>query len=382
MLPGPTPSGVGLSIRELLASLVTGNPDDQFVVYASANTSQCLPKLENVKCVHSALAGRGRPFRIFWQQVILPLIVHSENIDLYHATGYVVSPHLAVPTIVTVYDTIALERPELTTWRNALHFRWFMKRGIQSADCVLVPSDYVKKRLVAVTGISPQKIRKIPLGISSHFTPICRKKALLQLRHSIGIDCEEFVLFVGNIERKKNLPTLVRAFAEWKRRSKRGTKLILVGKPSNASQEVAQTIERMGLKGETILTGYVDDEQLAALYNAATILVYPSLEEGFGLPPLEAMACGTSVIASDLPPLRETTEHVAVLVDPCDVGAWSEALEEVMSSKELREEMRQAGLLRALQYTWDKTSATVHECYRTVAKVKSNLKAGVAGENR
>lgn len=367
MLPGRYDTGVEVAVREGLAALVARCPEDQFVVFSHPGAIARLPRRKNVHYVLSRMAGRGRPFRILWQQVLNPRAIGRTELDVYHAPGYIVSPHLSVPAVVTVYDTIALERPELTTRKNAVHYRWAVRRGIHQASGVIVPSEHVKKRLIALAGLCASKVHVVPLGVSSRFKPSRNGEASGRIGITLGIDCPEYVLFVGNTERKKDLPSLIQAFAEWKRSSGRATKLVIAGQPGDDANRVAGLIGESGLRGDVMLTGYVDDETLVALYGAALVFAYPSLEEGFGLPPLEAMACGTPVIASDIGALRETTGGNALLVGAGDIRAWSEAIEMLTSSTAAREELVHRGLRHVAAYTWERSAAATRCVYGEVA---------------
>ncbi len=366
LLTGPRETGVGIAIRELLSALTDLSPDDEFSVFSHRSAARRLPERANVRHVPCPFAAWGRPARILWQQTALRRELRRNPIDIYHAPGYVVSPNLPVPTVVSVYDTIALERPELTRPLNAAHYRWAVPRGVRAASRVLVPSKHVRQRIMAITGVRAEKVQVVPLGISRHFRPLAEEEICSRLGVLGGLAREPFVLCVGNLERKKNLDTAVQAFASLPASLRNQAKLVLVGKSGNGARQVTRLIRKADLSAQILFPGYVEIEVLVALYSAARVLLYPSFEEGFGLPPLEAMACGAPVIASSSGALPETVGNAGMSVHSQDVDAWAAALETVLRSAALRQELRERGLIRAARFNWEQSAAAVLEVYHEV----------------
>lgn len=366
LLPGARDTGVERAIRDLLTALLKHALGTDFTVFSRKPLAEDLLRSPNVHERRTRVSNCGRPARIFWQQLLSPTLCSRGGLDLYHATGYVVSPWFDIPTIVSVYDTISLERKHLTTSLNSIHYRWAVPRGIRSAKRVIVPSEYVRSRLADTLMTDGDKIRVVPLGVSPSFARLERSEVLRRLQTVFREIPESFVLFVGNIERKKNLHTLISAYAKSLCREEMKVKLVLAGKGCNALRNVRRTIREKQMEEDVILPGYVRDETLVALYNAASLVVYPSQMEGFGLPPLEAMACGTPVVASRAGSIPEVVGDAALLVDPENVDGLAGALDRVLLSRETRESLVTRGLQRSRIYSWKRTAELMVEIYREV----------------
>jgi len=375
MLTSAQDTGVGVAIRELLQALARLSPQDEFLAFSRPKAGKRLAGRTNLRYIQSRSAGLCRLGRIAWQQAALPFLLRRLPVDVYHAPGYVVSSHLPVPTVVTVYDTIALERPELASAANALHYRWAVPRAVRHASRVIVPCHYVKERLTIAVPISASRIRVIPLGVSGRFGPLNREEARKRLDAVEGLNGQEFFLCVGNIERKKNFATAVKAFAKWRSQQEVPRRLVIAGKPGNDFQHIKTLVRKEHVGSQVIMTGYVDEETLIALYSAASALLYPSLEEGFGLPPLEAMACGTPVISSNAGALPETVGNAAILAPPENTLAWVDAINALIASTDQRRnEIQARGLAHAAQFTWERTATAVLDVYRDVVENHARAK--------
>ena len=364
LLPGARDTGVERAIGDLLTALLKHAPGTDFTVFSRSPLPESLLEFPNVRERRSRVSNCGRPARILWQQFLGPVMCRREGLDVYHATGYVVSPRFNIPTVVSVYDTISLERKHLTTNLNALHYRWAIPRGIRSARRIVVPSEYVRNRLADTVRTDEDKIRVVPLGVSPSFVRLERSEVCRRLQAVFQEIPESFVLFVGNIERKKNLHTLVSAFANSQCREQMKVKLVLAGKGGNALPTVWGTIREKRIEEDVILPGYVSDATLVALYNAASLVVYPSTMEGYGLPPLEAMACGTPVVASQAGSIPEVVGDAALLVNPERIDELTEALDRVLLSHETRESLVTRGFRRSKTYSWKRTAELMAEIYR------------------
>lgn len=360
MLTGTQDTGVGVSIRELLRALLVLPGDHTLVLYTHGCAAMELPVEERVNTIRCALPAWGKAARVAWQQLRLPARVRDDFVDVYHGPGYVVPSKLSVPSVVSVYDTIALERQSLTTRANAAHYRWAVPRAVAAARRVIVPSDYVRGRLLHATNIDRRKVAIVPLGVSSDFCPLDPHETEQRLRE-MGVEDHPFLLCVGNIERKKNLEAALHALEGVR------AKLVLVGRAGNARRALRRHVASRGIGDRVVFAGYVPRRALVALYNGATALLYPSYEEGFGLPPLEAMACGTPVVASNAGAMPEVAGAVALLVDPNDYSGWARAAARLEEESGLRRDLRERGLAHAARFTWTRTAAQVLELYREVA---------------
>jgi glycosyltransferase involved in cell wall biosynthesis len=232
---------------------------------------------------------------------------------------------------------------------------------VDSADRVLVVSEATKQDLMRHCRVDGQKVRVIYNGVSERFHPLTESLDSVRLRYNLP---ERFVLFVGTVEPRKNLARLVEAFNRVGR--KIAHSLVVVGAKGWKTSPIYREIGRSPLRDRIHVTGFVADGDLPAVYNLADAFVYPSLYEGFGIPVVEAMACGTPVVTSDVSALPEVAGDAAVLVDPLDVAQLAEAIERVLHDETLREMLRAKGIERAKRFSWDASAAKVVQCFREV----------------
>ena len=231
---------------------------------------------------------------------------------------------------------------------------------------VITDSESVRTEIREHLGVSADKITAVPLAPRRMFRPVPEPEAR-EVRRRLGVE-DEFVLFVGTVEPRKNLLTLVRAFDEMSRATDQRPQLVIAGQKGWLTDKLYEYVEQSALRDRIMFTGYLSDEDLRALYSSCRVSVYPSLYEGFGLPPLEAMACGAPVITSRIPVMMETSAGAARLVVPTDVEELTAALVELLTDEGARNELREAGLRRAAEYTWERTAQQTLDVYRRVLK--------------
>ena len=327
LLATPTPSGVERAIRSTLAALAEAGPRFAFHVYGPASSVEGSPAGFHV---HPAPPRRwGRSTRILWQQVVLPGLVGRDRLDVFHAPAYVCPLAAPCPVVLTVYDTIALDRPELCKRANALHYRLLMPPSVRRAAEIVVPTRHVRDRLTRRFHLPVERVSVIPPPLLDLGASRAEGKPLPRLP-------ERFLLYVGNIEPKKGVATLVRAFAQL-RREGLPHRLVLAGRWAWRCDDVRRVIEAEGVGDAVVSLGYVPDADLPALYRRAEALVAPSLEEGLGLPPIEALAFGAPVVASDIPPFRETLGAAAVFFPVGRPAALAEAIRGVLGGEARQE---------------------------------------------
>ncbi len=271
--------------------------------------------------------------------------------DVYFSPFYPFLPYLRGSLVLTIFDLTPLTHPHchLPSTIDATRITMLWARR---AKRLLTFSNAVKEQLANLFGFAREKIVVTPLAPAEHFKPQPREKIEHVLR-KYGLP-KQFVIYVGVIEPRKNLPTLLKAFAALK--GLLPHKLVLVGDVGWYGEDTIGEIGRLGLDREVIHIGYVPDDDLPAMICGAEALVYPSLAEGFGLPVIEAMACGTPVICSNAPALPEIAEGAALMVDPNDVDGWAKALMQLLTDCDLRTELSRKGLERASQFSWEQTA--------------------------
>jgi glycosyltransferase involved in cell wall biosynthesis len=300
-----------------------------------------------------------------WWSLGLPLHLLRNSFDLFHGTNYEIPFWSRRPTVVTIHDLSLMlpyevHRQELIG-RSRRRLPWMAKR----ASRIITPSNSIKKELCETFGIHPDKVAVTPEAPR----PVFKRREDPELLRRLGIE-GDFILFVGTIEPRKNLRQLVKAFDQMLRNTSLSAKLVIAGGKGWMMDDFGPFIDKQGVTDRVCLTGYLQDEDLCTLYSACTAFIYPSLYEGFGLPPLEAMACGAPVITSRTPALMETVGNAARLIDPKDVDDIARAMTELLSDKTAREHFADLGKSHVKQFSWEATALKTLEVYRQLIPEK------------
>lgn len=296
---------------------------------------------------------RGVPGHL-WEQFYLPIAVRGRLLWSPNNTGPIaVSRH-----VCTIHDLIPLDRPDWFNPRFAAWYRWLMPKLAERLQHVIAVSQFTKERVIELLKVPEDRITVIPNGVDPRFTPRPAEE-VAQVCAAFGLRPRSYVLCVGSLEPRKNLHRLIEAWNKIHRDIPADIDLVVAGAQGNAL--VFRAVALNALPPRIRFTGYVSEEQLPALYSGALLFVYPSLYEGFGLPPLEAMACGTPVLTSSGSSLEEVVGNAAILVNPGKVNAIADGILSVVRDSSLPETLRRAGLARVRHLTWDRTA---HETLR------------------
>jgi len=356
-------SGVEVAILNLAHALAEHGTED-YALYVPGRFP--LPSIESKRLTtrRTWMPTHYRPMRILWEQLVLPRLLARERFDLVHSPGYLAPLLTRTPVIITVYDTIALQFPDWCTRTNRINYGIMLPRAIRKAAGIIVPSEATRRDLVACFPEAAAKTRAIPLAVGGEFGVSPGPEERESVRRRYGLS-EQYILFVGNIEPKKNLERLVEAYGLLRERGT-GHGLVIAGSPAWGQEELRARIRELGLAESVVLTGVVRPEDLPCVYAMADVFAFPSLYEGFGLPPLEAMAAGVPVVASNRASLPEVAGDAAVLVDPLQPGAIANAVSDVLSDEKLRERLVAKGRERTRMFTWAKTARATEAFYQQV----------------
>jgi glycosyltransferase involved in cell wall biosynthesis len=362
-------AGIHHYLAHLLRHLPEADPHLRYTLFVGPETdmtelSAPCPGAEGRGADRGWRVNRSRwptqhpPLRILWEQTALPLA--ARGLDLLHGLAFVAPLLAPCPTLVTVYDLSFLRTPERFRRGNRWYLQMFTRWSCRRARRIIAISENTRRDLVALFGIPPERVDVVPPGVSPSFGPLPPDQ-VAAFRRAKGLP-ERFVLYLGTLEPRKNLITLLEAFA----RLRPGVKLVLAGGTGWMFAEVFARVQALGLEGKVVFPGYVPDEELPLWYNAATVFVYPSLYEGFGMPPLEALACGTPVVVSNASALPEAVGDAGVLVRPDAVDEWAQALERLLDDAALRAELGARGRAHAARFSWERAAAGTVAVYHRI----------------
>ena len=363
-------TGVGHYTFELARSLAVIAPSDIFTllapkshkVRATADNGQLPENLHEVRVRPGSLNWR-------WWSVGLPLYLRWHPLDLFHGTNYDVPLWARQPTVLTVHDLSQLLHSEThesnLVRRGQRRLPWMLRK----ATMIVTPTEAVKRELCEHLCVAPDKVAVTPEAPRSIFRKVELAKTVETRKH-LGIT-EDFILFVGTVEPRKNLSRLVQAWEEILRTTDLSPRLVIAGKMGWLNDELMAMVRRSSFGNRICFTGYLEDTDLRALYSSCSVFVYPSLYEGFGLPPLEAMACGAPVISSQISAISEVVGKAACLVNPAKVQELAGAIVSLLVDKQAREQLSLAGLKRVEDFTWERTARCTLEVYKEALEMGS-----------
>lgn len=354
-------TGNEVYVRSLLNAFAASDRDCEFVAYISSESAAArIPSSMRVRQV------AANPFlRLGFD---LARKVKEDRPDLLHVQ-YTSPLGCSVPVVVSVHDVSFLEHPEYFTRDRALQLQWTVRRTVGRAAKILTGSEFSRNAILKVYGdLEEDKVVVVPNAAAGEFRPISREAAEKTVRERFQIP-GRFLLNVGDIQPRKNHIGLIRAFAKLVRAYPQiKHNLVLAGKPTWFAEKVREAARESGVADRIQFFGFVTDDDLLHLYNACDVLVFPSFYEGFGLPVLEAMACGRAVICSNTSALPEVVDGAAILFDPYAVDEIVRAMADLLLDGELRARMERLGLQRAAHFSWQKTARRTLEVFHEVAQ--------------
>ena len=348
-------TGIARYLRDILVCALDREDGHEYVLFGNQHTR--VP-VEGPRC--RAVIRRER-LATYWDQVTLPRELKREGIDVFLSPYFKAPLRPPCPMVVIINDLIPLLYPQYGRREGRLkrlYFRILAGQAVRRADALMTISAHARSDIARTFGLARERITVIPLAVDRRFRP--RQEGLESLRSRYGLP-ERFICYAGNFNPHKNLAGLVRAYAGLPEEIRRDHGLVIGGKGNRHREELEQLVAALGVRGQVVLTGFLPDDDLVRLYNAARLFVFPSFYEGFGLPPLEAMACGTPVICSNAASLPEVVGEGALLVDPHDTEALRATIEHVLCDSALRHRMAEKGLVRARLFTPDRTTDTLLE---------------------
>lgn len=374
----PTRDYRAAGIHRYIVGLLTAQAQDggvcQTVFAPGAEGRDALRGVIPAADVRAAPAAVRRPFpRIVWEQTALPLALARAGADLYHGAAYAMPMLAGVPAIVTVHDLAFFRVPETFPRAQGFYLRAATRWSARRAAALVAVSAHTRRELIDVLGADPGRVHVVPNGADDTFRPL-PPDDVQAWRRRAGLP-ERFFLTVGTLQPRKNIGTLLAAHARLRADDPTTPDLVVAGAPGWGDDDPVRRVADLGLAGHVHFPGYLPPEDLPRLYNAATVFACPSRYEGFGLPVLEAMACGTPVVVSDASSLPEVAGAAGVLVGPDDTAGWAAALSALAADPDRRAALSAAGLARAARFTWRRAARETTAVYRHVLAGASRVDA-------
>jgi glycosyltransferase involved in cell wall biosynthesis len=360
-------TGVGHYTLELARALALISPSDQFELVSPAPfAAAALDEIERAQLANlRTTTPRASSIRGHWWSIGLPLYARRSRFDLFHGTNFDVPLWKKRRSVVTIHDLSALLHPEKHRARLVRRARLRLPLVVRVADLIITPTESVKREVCRHLSVKPDKVVAIPSAARSSFQPVPFAQTA-EIRKRLGVE-DNFLLFVGTLEPRKNLLTLLKAFAQILGQDSLRPQLVIAGGEGWLMDDSFAFIKKADISERLRFTGYLSDDDLRALYSSCRVFVYPSVYEGFGLPPLEAMACGAPVIAGRIPSLQETLGSAARLVEPLDVNALAKSIIGVLDDQNQREILAAAGPPHARKFSWEQTARLTLEVYHRLA---------------
>lgn len=367
-------TGVGHYTFELARALARLAPQNEFELsYPSTypridltEGSSSLPA--NLKAARVNVGPLGR----HWWSIGLPGYVRKRGIDLFHGTNYDIPLRRRCATVLTIHDLSLMTHPETHEKPRVRRARRRLRLMARESTAIITPTESVRREVCSLLRVIPEKVFAVPEAFRDCFRPV-PYETTQEVRRRFGVT-RDFLLTVGTIEPRKNVGALVRAFANILRRNPRpDLQLVIAGNKGWLTSDFFSEVERSGVTDQIVFTGYLFDDDLRALYSSCLLFIYPSIYEGFGLPPLEAMACGAPVIVSRIPVLMETTQGAVAYFDPASDDDLTRTIVELMINDSARQSIAAAGLKQAAKFSWEQTAqmtlSVYEEALRRVPKL-------------
>ncbi|GIV16938.1 MAG: glycosyl transferase family 1 [Armatimonadota bacterium] len=358
-----THTGIQHYIRALVPELVMQATTHQVVLYGEPSQLP-VPAGERVRWISTPRPLRSGSQRVLWEQLVLPHLLRRDDVDVFFSPAFILPMRWNGAGVVTVHDLNFEVSPETIHPVRRAYLRRITRWSVRRARRVIAISQSTASDIAHLYGVSEEKLAVIPYGLDAIFTPDNARalEPVVRQRYSLP---DRFLLFVGTLEPRKNLPRLLDAYALARRHTDLPP-LVLAGAPGWQNKHILTQARELGIEEHVVFAGYISREHLPGVYAGASALLYPSLYEGFGLPPLEAMGCGTPVLASNTSAMPEVVGDGGVLVDPRDVQQIADGILRIARDEQLRRQVIGQGLERAKRFRWDEAARCTLEVLKEV----------------
>jgi glycosyltransferase involved in cell wall biosynthesis len=358
------PAGAGVYAIELVRALAERGRHDGYALFTAGSWADAMLRGRGDWRIERVGAASGVR-RLAWEQMRLPGMLDALGIDVLHSTHHTLPLfRVGCKRVVTIHDVTFFRIPGRYPPARRLYMQTLTRLAARVADAIIVPSQAVRDDVVLFLNVTEKRVSTVYEAAGDHYRPVEREEADA-IAQRYGIDAP-FVLSVGSLEPGKNRR---RVFCAMRRLRDDGLdyRLVVVGQKAWKYEAEIALVDELGMRDRIIFPGYVGQDDLPALYGAATAFVFPSLYEGFGLPVIEAMACGTPVLTSNISATAEVAGDAALLVDPLSVDSIADGLRRLMTDVDLRADLSKRGLLRAAEFSWRRAADETHDVYAKVA---------------
>ena len=366
----PQMTGIDTYMKQLVSNLAKVDRTNQYRICHNHEDRRIFTNNLPGNFSHTSLSARPRLFRLISQQVMLPVAASGWKADVVHSPSFIM-PYLrgAARHVLTVHDMTSFSHPHC---HIALRRSWLYRRmvlaSLRRADAVVVPSRATRQAILEfLPDLQPDRIHVTVPGIGEEFR-LCDPASVREVVARLKLP-QPYILYVGTLEPRKNLPALVESYRRLVEAGAIKEHLVLAGKLGWGYEALLKQIQVPALRGRVHLAGYVDQKDLPTVYAGARLFVYPSLHEGFGFPPLEAMACGVPVISTRSSSLAENLERAAELVAPDDIAGLADAMQRLLTDDTLRAKRQGQGLEQARQYRWEQTARETVKSYQAAMEM-------------
>jgi len=361
--------GMDIVALELIRNLQEIDQTNEYFIFVKKDEDPCLSETENFKIIEL----KDSPYP-FWEQFLLPKAAADAGCEILHCTSNTAPVHTKIPLVVTVHDIIYMEK--LSLFRKGfsayqkfgnVYRRWNVPICIKRSKCVITVSEFEKQRIASFFHMEDKKLKAVYNGVSRHFKQITDPIQLTEIRTKYNLP-EKYFFFFGNTDPKKNTRGVLQAVSLFNQASDEKIPLVMLDYDKKELASLIQQIGDPALTELVKLTGYVPNSELPALYSSATLFLYPSLRESFGIPMLEAMACGLPVITSNTSSMPEVGGDAAYYIDPYQPEQITEAIQTILSNDLLREDMVEKGFRNAEKYSWSAMAKHVLALYQALSQ--------------
>lgn len=360
--------GMDVVALEMIKKLqVLDKANEYFIFIKPDEDDECLKETDNFKIIK--LKGKTYPY---WEQYCLPKAAKKEKVDLLHCTSNTAPIYTGIPLVLTLHDIIYLEQKTLVQKKGTLYQKfgnvyrkYVVPRIINKCKTIITVSDFERNRITEHLKLDANKVLTVYNGISEHFKPITDTEYLSTINSKYKLP-NEFIFFLGNTDPKKNVPGTLKGFSNYLKNTGSNLQMVMLDYKPEALESTLSEIGEQHLIKHIVLPGYIHNTDLPAIYSLAKLFLYPSLRESFGIPPLEAMACGTPVLASNTSSIPEVTGDAAYLIDPFSSDEIADGINKLLTDNNLRRNLIQKGFNRASQFSWMSTAEAVLQIYKNI----------------